>query len=357
MASDPRALALKAAEEGPILTCVWGEKVAICVTSLPVARRLLQERGEDLKSLSIDIASVVPKGMLRTMEGLDHKTYRTRFAKAISASGSSDQTNDVQAIIAEALASSRLDDEPTGGAYDELAIRLLLRTFLGVPLHSDHHRHLETHFKAMAPNGFAWTVGPIQKSAFEAIRGRLVGLVSNKAGEVLSDSVLGCFIHDASIDPVTIGNLIYMVEMGRHYLALFFYRIAKFMSTNWTMLRRIDESRKSDIGVTVAEAVVLETLRFEQSERLMRAAKRDFIFDGFLFPRGAVVRICLWEAHRDGVNFEGPFSFEPDRFLEATYTPDQFSPFGLGHHRCPAAVPVLQYGSLFVEAYVRRRLS
>jgi hypothetical protein len=208
----------------------------------------------------------------------------------------------------------------------------------------------------MSPNGFAWRVGPQQRAAFEVIRRRLIALRADGGEGVLPDSVLGRLVQDNAVDLTTIGNLIYMVEMGKSDFAGFFFRIAKFLDEDWSMLQRISRSEKSDLGLSVARAVVLETLRMEQSERLMRSAKRDFIFDGFLFPKGAIIRICLWEAHKDADVFANPFGFSADRFLTATYTADQFSPFGLGHHKCPAADTTVQLGSLFVESYARWRL-
>ena len=50
---------------------------------------------------------------------------------------------------------------------------------------------------------------------------------------------------------------------------------------------------------TLAARVVLETLRLRQSEFIFRATLQDIEFRGFLIPRGWLVRICVWESHRD----------------------------------------------------------
>lgn len=211
----------------------------------------------------------------------------------------------------------------------------------------------------MAPHGFAWKVGERQRVAFEMIRERLSALASqqNEGEGVMPDSVFGKLIEAKAFDHTTIGNLIYMVEMGRADFASFFSRIVTFLGDDRAIFKRIVDTRESDPSVSIAQSVTLETLRMEQSERLMRSAKRDFVFEGFLFPKSAVVRICLWEAHKDTQTFEEPFSFRADRFLNATYSADQFSPFGLGHHQCPAADQTVLLGSLFVETYAKWRLS
>jgi cytochrome P450 len=211
----------------------------------------------------------------------------------------------------------------------------------------------------MAPKGFAWKVGPQQKAAFEKIRARLAALASGpiEGDKLVPDSVLFHLAKDGATDLTAIGNLIYMIEMGRYDISTFLFRIAGFLGDDLAIFRRIVSGETSGLGVSVAQAVALEALRMEQSERLMRSAKRDFVFDGFLFPRGAVVRICLWEAHKDAGSFEEPYRFHADRYLTTSFDGDQFCPFGIGHHQCPAADTTIQLASLFVETYAKRQLA
>ena len=354
LASDPKALALKAAKTGPILTGIWGDKVAIFVTSLSVARRLLQKHRDDLNATSIDITSVVPKGIIRTMEGVDHKTYRKHFSLAIAPTAFSPQ--EARSIVEEGLAKANADGRPDNAICEQIALRMLLLTFVGITRQSPIHQELEDQFNAMAPNGFAWRVGPRQKAAFEILRSRLVALASVKEDALDPDSVLYRLAENDATDLTTIGNLIYMIEMGRFDISTFLFRIANFLGEDLSLFKRIVAGEKSDLGVSIAQAIPLEVLRLEQSERLMRSAKRDFVFDGFLFPKGAVVRICLWEAHKDSDAFENPFSFDPERHFNTSFSGDQFCPFGMGHHQCPAADASAQLATLFIEVYAKFRL-
>lgn len=355
LASDPSALALKAAETGPILTGIWGDKVAIFVTSLPVARRLLQKHRDDLNATSIDIRSVVPKGIIRTMEGADHKTYRKHFSLAIAPTAFSPR--EARSIVEEGLGRVNGDGRPDSVICEEIALRMLLLTFIGVARRSAIHRELEDQFNAMAPNGFAWRVGQRQKAAFEIIRSRIAALASGKEDALNPDSVLYRLAENDATDLTTIGNLIYMIEMGRFDISTFLFRIASFLGDDLSLFRRIVAGETSDLGISIAQAIPLEVLRLEQSERLMRSAKRDFVFDGFLFPKGAVVRICLWEAHKDTDAFESPFSFDAERHFNTSFSGDQFCPFGMGHHQCPAADASVQLATLFIEVYAKFRLA
>ena len=75
-----------------------------------------------------------------------------------------------------------------------------------------------------------------------------------------------------------------------------------------------------------AEAFTLETLRMDQSERLMRNVGRDIRFEGWLIPAGSLVRVCMWEAHKDPDAFPRPFVFDPSRFLNDVSAGERFSP-------------------------------
>ena len=242
LASDPKALALKAAKTGPILTGIWGDKIAIFVTSLSVARRLLQKHRDDLNATSIDITSVVPKGIIRTMEGVDHKTYRKHFSLAIAPTAFSPR--EARSIVEEGLAKANADGRPDNAICEEIALRMLLLTFVGIARQSAIHQELEDQFNAMAPNGFAWRVGPRQKAAFEILRSRLVALASGKEDALNPDSVLYRLAENDATDLTAIGNLIYMIEMGRFDISTFLFRIANFLGDDWSLLKRIVAGEK-----------------------------------------------------------------------------------------------------------------
>jgi len=86
-----------------------------------------------------------------------------------------------------------------------------------------------------------------------------------------------------------------------------------------------------------------------QSERLIRNVKRDITFDGYFIPKHSKVRLCFWESHNSEESFPEAFLFDPDRFLENSYTSDEYAPFGLDHHRCPFAGIVFKLSTMFLE--------
>jgi cytochrome P450 len=97
---------------------------------------------------------------------------------------------------------------------------------------------------------------------------------------------------------------------------------------------------------------VLETLRLDQAEVLNRKAMQSFEFDGYHIPKGSWISILMREPHRDPANFAEPERFRPQRFLERSYSADQYAPFGIDEHQCIARFLVSRVGAIFVEELV-----
>jgi cytochrome P450 len=160
-----------------------------------------------------------------------------------------------------------------------------------------------------------------------------------------------------------LGNIIYMVEMGRFDMLMFYRWIARYAGANTDILERIaDEIQPATTARSVgdaqpvrslAHAFVLETLRTDQIDRQIRRVLHDFTFDGWFFPRHAIVRVSLWEAHHDERRFENPMRFDPSRFISVVPVADRFAPFGLGQHTCPFASFCITLGSIFLEMMAR----
>ena len=79
---------------------------------------------------------------------------------------------------------------------------------------------------------------------------------------------------------------------------------------------------------------MLETLRLAQSEYLYRKIEEEIEFEGHRLPRGWLLRIGVWESHRDPAVFADPERFDPDRFAERPFSQSEYSPFGWGRHHC-----------------------
>jgi cytochrome P450 len=160
-----------------------------------------------------------------------------------------------------------------------------------------------------------------------------------------------------------IGNVIQMQESGTNDLSGLLTWVLKHLGDNPAWLRQLqddldpDQEPSSTVEPLLAELVVRESLRLEQSEYLYRRTRCDIHFRGFLLPKGWLVRMCTREAHRRSDIFEQPITFNPDRFLNDGHsTMTHYAPFGLYRHRCVAARLVLTIGRIFVDELARSYL-
>jgi len=102
------------------------------------------------------------------------------------------------------------------------------------------------------------------------------------------------------------GNLIYMAELGRYDLRGLMRWIGRFAPLRPDPSGRVADATPPD-GLASPEArrFVNEVLRIERSERLMRGVLRDVELEGILIPRGALLRLCMWENDEDSGTFPG----------------------------------------------------
>ena len=85
-------------------------------------------------------------------------------------------------------------------------------------------------------------------------------------------------------------------------------------------------------------AVCHETLRLHPPlVFLTREVARPLTVRGHEVPPGVGVSIALPLVHRRADVYDAPAAFRPERFLDRTFAPDQFLPFGGGAKRCLGA--------------------
>ncbi|URE11041.1 cytochrome P450 [Musa troglodytarum] len=90
------------------------------------------------------------------------------------------------------------------------------------------------------------------------------------------------------------------------------------------------------------QAVVKEVLRMHPPGPLLswaRLAVRDVLVGKYFVPAGTTAMVNMWAITHDESNWEDPWAFRPDRFLEADVSvlgsDLRLSPFGSGRRVCP----------------------
>ncbi len=83
------------------------------------------------------------------------------------------------------------------------------------------------------------------------------------------------------------------------------------------------------------EAVCNETLRLNPIlPEVTRLLRQPLELRGWTLPAGVAVSPMASLVHMDEEVYPEPAEFRPERFLERSYTPYEFVPFGGGSHRC-----------------------
>lgn len=366
---DDRFYLKQAARHGPIFKLFWGSgQLKTCVVGLSLGRRLLKQHRGLLRLVNVtDITSLVPAEYLRSMSPESHQKYRRVFQHAFRGDLVAPVETDLRDLLRRELmrlAEPAMPVEPPArrlySTLDTIATKSLLLTMLGVMPDSSTATALEEWYGQLGPEGRVAQVGPAQKSAFAAIHGtvaRLLQSIDSEPRATIRDCALKRLMNAGSpaVDETVIGNAIYMVERGRHDLRDLLRWILKYLSDDPAPLAEIRTGLRNTAGTSrLAEACVLETLRLDQAEQLNRKALRPFVFGGFHFPAGSWVSVLLRESHRDAETFPQPDAFRPHRFLERSYSTDEYAPFGIDEHQCIGASLVVRLGTLFVEELARR---
>jgi cytochrome P450 len=235
---------------------------------------------------------------------------------------------------------------------------IMLRFLFGVAPASKEFDDLAAHYRRFGPQAPADRINAQNRDVFADIKqrvNRLAQALKIESAKDASPSVLAHLIDSGSDDDDALGNLIYMFEPAHFDLYSLWHWVLYYVAKNTHVAGRIAEALDDNRveAKNLMRATALETLRLAQSEVLYREAKSDVIFDGRFFPAGGIVRVCLWEGHKDERAFPDAFSFRPDRFLERQFDIDQFAPFGLDKHRCIGAELTLALTVVFLDELLR----
>ena len=357
--ADRRYLIQLATRHGPIFKTVAWDDFWVCMLGLPLCTRFLQEHKDALLPVTLDLTHLFPKGFMRQMQGETHATYRAALNKVLRDDTPSRYTDKFEVLVINGLAAYANEQHHETGSTPEAYITvlnrissgMLLQLFFGAALNTDYYEELMAGYKKLGPHGLVWNPGPRQETAFKALCASIRSELSKHPDRL--DGVAARLHQKGLLCETMLGNLIYMVEMGRYDTHGLFRWLSKYASEHPVYLQRIAKVVATDEGKRLARAFVLETLRMDQSERLVRRVKSDIVFDGFFIPKYSTVRLCLWESHKSEEVFADPFTFDPERFLSGDISKVQFSPFGLDQHHCPMSGTAIAMSEIFIRVLAR----
>jgi cytochrome P450 len=354
--SDDRFYLKQAHQHGPIFKTSNFLRPTACVVGLEKGIQVLREQEERLETPYLPFSRFVPGGMLRYMHASQHRYYRSIFRRALA----SKNIRKVEPVLLKNIKRS-LDNLSVESSSSDSGVN---------PLPYLDHMMLELWFLlffAIERDSGEWNrllrLYPVIDIAnpAKASPGQIQAAVSSIC-EIVEDQrdiwphpapacLLGAIMTDNpehAKDPVVIGNLIYMLSTTGADMSALLCWIIKKACDHPEWLERIANDGSVERKTALAERFVMETLRMRQSEFIYRAVVQDIDFDGFRIPRGWLLRVCVWESHRDPDIFSDPDCFNPDRFLNRSYSRTEYSPLGASTHACLAAYLVNFVASTFV---------
>lgn len=346
--------------QGPILKLRTGSILTICISGLPLCRKFLREHAAHVIPESLDLTNLFPIGHLRSMEGQVHKHYRSVLSRGIDEEAIAKDRAYQRSLIGDALndyataSASRPSPHALIATLNDISTSILIRIFFGAVKGTDHYDHLIELYKAFG--GSKWMAYSEERrvTGFNAIKTYLLDYrASQKARNDphFKDSILYKLTEHGDPDQTLLGNIIVMVISGKGDINGLMRWALYYAAENPVIMDQLnaDNQATTFYAVAPAKAFIMEVLRLNQIESLLRIVQEDLIFENYLVPKGSFVWLALWESHKSADNFKEPFEFHPQRFLEDTYSLDEYAPFGLGHHRCPFSAVSLYIGALVIE--------
>jgi cytochrome P450 len=337
----------------------------VCVVGLERCQDVLRRFDDHLTPPALPFDRFIAGGFLRTMPAEIHD----RYAPLLRAAMQGDAVGNFEASIVPVVGTT-LDDivdrcarargqgVAPRGYLEEMLFRLLVQLFFGIAPGSDASARLRQLYRTI---DVRQPSGAIRRQAQPAVEeiARIVRRHRAERGVEAAPSLLGGIAEsrlESEEGRVVLGNFIYIVQNARNDTAGLLTWVLKMLGdhTAWDQRLRAcaTESHTEDKPSSdLANRIIMETLRLEQSEFLFRMVNTDIECEGFVIPRGWILRLCIRESHRSPEVFAQPDVFDPDRFLRRAYQRTEYSPFGAhtSRHVCLGERITKTVGRVFLE--------
>jgi cytochrome P450 len=342
----------------------------ICVVGHDLGLELLRDHESSLEVYPPFPASrFIPRGFLRSMTAEDHDRYAPIFRQAVTRAADPAFEASVAAAARRLVDRMAADSAAAGDRGIDpvtylrgFAFEVMARLSFGFEPGSPEQVRLAERFRALNVSGIARRLpqGTRQRRWAEVVAE--VEAELGRDGPAPHVGVLREALALASDTPAPdpdrerdtiVGNVLQMQESGSQDLAGLLVWVVKHLGDHPVWLDRVRDDGHDAASRSLAERVIRESLRLEQSEFLNRRMTEDIQFRGYRFPKGWRVRVCIREGHRSPDVFERPIEFDPDRWLGRTHPLTEYAPFGLYRHHCLAARLTQRVGAILVEELAR----
>ena len=339
---------------GPIVKVHPVLRPVVCVRGLGRGLDLLTRGTDELVPIPLGFSRFITGGFVRYMDGETHRHHRQQFQRALSADVVARNETTVRELFDDAFDRMAGDGSVAPEPYVQAAVfAAWMRLFFGIDRGTRAFEELRALYRVIDVRNPLRASEATVRDAIGRIRSLLAA--EARAGRAANRSFLAALeqaVPGAVDDPTAIENLIFMTHTSWSDVSGLLFWVCKMLGDHPAWIARVREADGAT-GGELATRIVLETLRLAQMEHLYRKAGRAVRLDGFVIPKGWLVRICVRESHLDEAIFADARTFDPDRFRARTYAPSEFTPFGLSTHGCLGQQLTLTTGRLFVVALAR----
>ena len=313
----------------------------ICVLGLERIGTLIKGHSEYLGPSTLPISKSVEGSFLRYMPPETHAVYGRLFRIAMSGPFASTQAGRVAHLCENHLQHCADHASSPYPALQAIARQSLNCLLMGFDAGTAEEKRFDDLARKFSKAGISRSLIQRDRETLADMRRMLLEKLDLNATdpENANDTT-----HETSVltrlrqqdstmpDRVCLDNIIVMHRIATgnvsSLLSWLLYRWATEPSLTAEIRAEDPETRASSLRLFLAE-----TLRTSQSEYLYRRVAKEFEFEGHRFPKGWLVRGCVWESHQTAEGIDEPAQF---RLRRAASKPNrrQFTPLGMGAHAC-----------------------
>ena len=309
----------------------------ICVLGLERIGRLIKGHSDYLGPSTLPISRSVEGAFLRYMPPETHAIYGRLFRIAMSGPFASTHSDRLDHLCSRHLQRFSTNESSPYPALQSIARRSLNCLLLGFDADTEEEARFDELAQKFSKAGISRSLVRRDQETLAEMREMLLEKVDSS--EIGPDGIAGTSVlarlrqQDSTMpDRTCLDNMIVMHRIATgnvsSLLSWLLHRWASESAITAEILAEDPEEREASLRLFLAE-----TLRTSQSEYLYRRVAREFEFEGHRFPKGWLIRGCVWESHRTAEGLEEPARF---RLRRAAASPNrrQFTPLGMGAHAC-----------------------
>lgn len=341
--TDRRFFLKQAARYGPIFKFSQFTSEVVGIVGLERAHKLLREHPHAIAPCPVPFHSQITGGFLRFMDDATYARYGIAFRKAFGkqvVQAAEPVTCQVARRELERLAQASFDADggvTPSSSFQTIVFAAFARAFFGFELGTLAFEQFQRAIQKLCEHDHTY---PLDAPALESLA-QVRTLINARRDQLLEhapDAPVECALtalhaqNPALPDATCIDNLIFMFQVPLKNVVGLLNWLLVMLGSHPEWIERARDPAQVDADIY--ERIISETLRLSQSEFLYRRIVRDVEYEGVRLPAGWLLRVCVWESHRDPAVFDAPEEFNPDRFLGRTFSATEYAPFGLGKHSC-----------------------